>query len=61
MDIAIPVHGETEHLAQNAMIAARAEIPTQLKGRNGDLFVIKGDNGLYVRPQVTSTGRIPRR
>lgn len=59
-NIAIPVHGETEHMAQNAMIAAKAGVPTQLKGRNGDLFIISSDRGPTVKRQVISTGRVPR-
>lgn len=36
--IAIPVHGEAEHMRCNAAIAKAAGVPFQLRGENGDLF-----------------------
>src|SRR5690606_1655670 len=36
--IAIPVHGEAEHMRCNAAIAKAAGVPFQLRGVNGDLF-----------------------
>jgi len=36
--IAIPVHGEREHMRCNAAIAKAAGVPFQLQGLNGDLF-----------------------
>jgi ribonuclease J len=41
--IAIPVHGEREHMRCNAAIAKAAGVPFQLQGLNGDLFdLVKG-------------------
>ena len=39
-DVAIPVHGEAEHLQANVRIASEAGISRQLCGENGDLFMI---------------------
>lgn len=36
--IAIPVHGEAEHMRCNAALAKAADVPFQLQGLNGDLF-----------------------
>ncbi|MBF7073044.1 ribonuclease J [Glaciecola sp. MH2013] len=36
--IAVPVHGEKEHMIANAKVAAEANIAKQLVGKNGDLF-----------------------
>lgn len=36
--VAIPVHGEDEHMRCNAAIAKAAGVPFQMRGRNGDLF-----------------------
>ena len=58
--IAIPVHGEAEHIAQNAAIAKRSGVPAQLQGRNGDLFVIAGAGAPRVRSKIIVTGRITR-
>jgi ribonuclease J len=38
--IAIPVHGEAEHMSCNAALAKAAGIACQLQGMNGDLFDI---------------------
>ncbi|MDO8910064.1 MAG: ribonuclease J [Pseudohongiella sp.] len=38
--IAIPVHGEADHIRCNAAIARAANVPFQLQGVNGDLFDI---------------------
>lgn len=40
--IAIPVHGENEHMRCNAAIAKAAGVPFQLRGNNGDLFDLLG-------------------
>jgi ribonuclease J len=36
--VAIPVHGEPEHLHANALIAKQQGVETQLVGLNGDLY-----------------------
>lgn len=36
--LAIPVHGEPEHMRCNAALAKAAGVPFQLRGLNGDLF-----------------------
>ena len=38
--LAIPVHGESEHMRANASIAKTAGVSSQMVGRNGDLFQI---------------------
>lgn len=40
--IAIPVHGEAAHMAQNASIARACHVPYTLTGTNGDLFLLEG-------------------
>lgn len=57
--IAIPVHGEAEHIAANASVARSVGIRKQLTGKNGDLFVISGPG--KVRPNAATTGRIALR
>lgn len=54
--IAIPVHGEAEHMAANAGIAKASGVGKTLVGRNGDLFMIRPVAG--IRRQVVETGRI---
>lgn len=55
--IAIPTHGEEQHLARNAQISKECHVPVQLIGLNGDLFVMAPE------PQVVKgfvkAGRIP--
>ena len=48
-------------MERNAEIALRSGVLTDLQGRNGDLFVIAGENAPCIKPQVTITGRIVRR
>lgn len=57
--IAIPVHGEDEHMHANAEIARQNGVRRQLTGRNGDLFVISGAG--RVRKNAVTTGRIALR
>ncbi|EAR10755.1 ribonuclease J [Reinekea blandensis] len=57
--IAIPVHGEAEHMLANANIARTSGVRKQLTGQNGDLFVISGPG--RVRKNAVSTGRIALR
>ena len=40
--ISVPVHGEPEHLKASAARARQHQIPHQLVGKNGDLFVLSG-------------------
>lgn len=54
--IAVPVHGEAEHLAANALIAQRNGVTQQLVGKNGDLYVLSGHPS--IRRQVVKPGRI---
>ncbi|WP_417553374.1 ribonuclease J [Marinomonas fungiae] len=54
--VAIPTHGEPEHMAANARIAKDAHVPRQLTGLNGDLFTIAPEVG--VRKQATKAKRI---
>jgi ribonuclease J len=53
--IAIPVHGEAEHMQANAEIARREGVPNQLTGLNGDLFDISKGR---LRKKAVRTGRI---
>lgn len=54
--VAIPTHGEPEHMAANARIAKEAHVPRQLTGLNGDLFTIAPDVG--VRKHAIKAKRI---
>jgi mRNA degradation ribonuclease J1/J2 len=54
--IAIPVHGEAEHMRAHADIARATGVPKRLVGRNGDLFMIRPVPGM--RRQIVETGRL---
>ncbi|QSP95779.1 ribonuclease J [Marinobacter salinisoli] len=54
--IAIPVHGEAEHMDVHAGIAKGCGVPKALVGRNGDLFMIRPVPGM--RRQIAATGRL---
>ncbi len=54
--IAIPTHGEEQHLKANAAIAGDCGVSRQLLGVNGDLFVIAPKP--RVRRAVARTGRL---
>lgn len=54
--VAIPVHGEAEHLDANAKVAQNSYVPRQLVGENGDLFQLAPS--LSVRRKQVKTGRI---
>ncbi len=54
--VAIPVHGEEEHMLANVQIAADAGIPQQLRGTNGDLFVIAPQRS--IRRNAFNAGRL---
>lgn len=55
--IAIPVHGEAEHLQAHADVAGRVGIKKRYVGLNGDLYKLAPVSGM--RRQVIKTGRIP--
>lgn len=55
--LAVPTHGEPEHLAANAKIARQCHVPKALTGVNGDVFVLAGNVG--VNQSVVKAGRIP--
>lgn len=55
--IAIPTHGEPEHLAKHAELAEEAGVSTQLLGLNGDIFVIAPVP--EVMKNAVHAGRIP--
>lgn len=57
--IAIPVHGEPEHLSAHAQIAKTAGVRKRYVGLNGDLYQLAPISG--IRRQVIKTGRIPVR
>lgn len=53
--IAIPVHGEREHMRCNAAIAKAAGVPFQLQGLNGDVFdLVRGT----VKRKAAPVGRL---
>lgn len=54
--IAIPTHGEAEHLLANAQIAKASHVPMSLTGLNGDLFKIAPE--IKVVKQAVRAGRI---
>jgi ribonuclease J len=54
--IAIPVHGEAEHMDAHADIAKGTGVPRAMVGRNGDLFMVRPMPG--IRRQVVDTGRL---
>ncbi len=55
-EIAIPTHGEAEHLARHAEIARDCHVPRQLTGLNGDLFVLAPEPGVV--KEFVKAGRI---
>ncbi|MEP2613041.1 MBL fold metallo-hydrolase RNA specificity domain-containing protein, partial [Marinobacter alexandrii] len=54
--IAIPVHGEGEHMDAHAHLAKGVGVSKTLVGRNGDLFMIRPVPGM--RRQIAETGRL---
>ncbi|WP_211313860.1 ribonuclease J [Marinomonas piezotolerans] len=54
--LALPTHGEPEHMLANAEIAKSAHVPRQLTGLNGDLFTIAPEIG--VRKNAIKAKRI---
>jgi ribonuclease J len=55
-EIAIPVHGEAEHMQANADIAREVGVPRQMIGSNGDLFMIAPQRG--IRRAAAPVGRL---
>lgn len=55
-EVAIPVHGEAEHMDVHAGLARDCGVPKSLLGRNGDLFMIRPVPGM--RRQVAEVGRL---
>lgn len=54
--LAVPVHGEAQHMAANSEIAKAAGVSQQLTGKNGDLFVLAPKPRLW--PGFAKAGRI---
>ncbi len=54
--LVIPVHGEPQHLKENAKIAKTAGVASTLIGRNGDLFVCS--NPSLIKRNWVKTGRL---
>lgn len=55
--VAIPTHGEPEHLQTHGLLAKKLGVPRQLTGLNGDLFEL--GEFVKVRKQFAKVGRIP--
>ena len=56
-EIAIPVHGEDEHLAAHGQIAKQSGVQKHYVGRNGDVYLLAPVTG--IRRQLIPVGRIP--
>jgi ribonuclease J len=54
--LAVPVHGEQQHMRANAAIARRHGASMALTGENGDLFYLAPEPGL--RRRVAVVGRL---
>ncbi|MBD5769573.1 ribonuclease J [Marinomonas sp. SM2066] len=54
--IAVPVHGEPEHLIANGKVAKSSHVPQQLVGRNGDIYELAPS--VKIRRKQVSVGRI---
>lgn len=55
-EIAIPVHGEAEHMRVHAQLAQRSGVNKTLTGRNGDVFMLAPVAG--IQRQVVPVGRV---
>ncbi|MBT1449418.1 ribonuclease J [Glaciecola sp. XM2] len=55
-NIAIPTHGEAQHMQANANIAQKQGVPKQLLGSNGDLFVMAPQ--VQMKRKFVATSRI---
>ena len=58
-NLVIPVHGEPQHLKENAKIAKAAGAAATLVGRNGDLFVCSTRNTTHPYSNSADLIRIP--
>jgi ribonuclease J len=54
--VAIPTHGEVEHMQANAEMARLSHVPRSLTGLNGDLFKLAPE--VKVLKQAVRAGRI---
>ncbi|WP_395342790.1 ribonuclease J [Ningiella sp. W23] len=54
--VAIPVHGEAQHMIANAEIAKTTGVPKQLTGKNGDLFILKSH--ISIKRNFVKAGRV---
>ena len=54
--IAVPVHGEPEHLTANGKVAKSSHVPEQLVGRNGDIYELAPS--VKIRRKQVPVGRI---
>jgi ribonuclease J len=54
--IAIPVHGEPQHMTANAQLAGRSGVPRSFTGENGDLFMLAPVPGM--RRGFAGVGRL---
>ncbi|MGJ8647472.1 MAG: ribonuclease J [Marinomonas colpomeniae] len=54
--IAVPVHGEPEHLIANGKVAKSSHVPQQLVGRNGDIYALAPS--VKIRRKQVPVGRI---
>ncbi|NNM01875.1 MAG: ribonuclease J, partial [Gammaproteobacteria bacterium] len=57
-ELVVPVHGEDRHMHAAAALAAECDVPRQLVGQNGDLFMLAGQRG--IRRGFAPTGRLGR-
>jgi len=55
-EIAIPVHGEPQHMQANAELAQAQGVPAQMTGLNGDLFMLSPQRG--IRRGAARVGRL---
>lgn len=55
-DMAIPVHGEPQHLKAHGKLAKAIGVPRQQIGKNGDIFYIAPYRG--IRRDAVATGRL---
>jgi len=54
--VAIPVHGEPQHMQANAELSQVQGVPTQMTGLNGDLFMLAPERG--IRRGAVRIGRL---
>lgn len=57
--LAVPTHGEPQHLKENAKIARACHVPQALTGENGDIFTLSGTPKIITG--AVKAGRIPLR